>query len=175
MRSKLTYTIERLTAPAPEDLREINVLLPQQADKPRLLTLKELARVASQQCLFMFVARTRIGERNAIVGMASLVLYAVPTGLIAFIEELTVDENFRGHKIGTKLIQKLIDTARRYRAKHISTYTNPKRAAANAVYRRLGFFRKETNFYRINLFLPKPSSPKEIEKIRAFQKSRLPR
>ncbi|TSC78282.1 MAG: streptothricin acetyltransferase [Parcubacteria group bacterium Gr01-1014_33] len=170
MKTKRRIKIEWLPHPTQNDVGDINMLLPQQADKPHLLTLRELKRVVNQECIRMAVARTSVGGRDAIVGMASLVLYWVPTGLIAFIEEFTVDEHFRGHGIGSQLIQKLIQTARAVRAKHISTYTNPKRIAANAVYQKFGFFQKETNFYRINLFLPKPSRAKKIQKILARRK-----
>lgn len=181
MKSNFSYKLERLRNPTAAGTKDINILLPQQAERPHLLTLRELRRVVGQSCIEMYVARVKIGmEARGVVkrglyyppriaGMASVIFYRVPTGLIAFIEEFTVDEAFRGRGIGVALIQKLIARAKAKKAKHISTYTNPKRFAANAVYQKLGFFKKETNFYRINLVLPKPSSKKEILKIKNFQ------
>jgi len=158
---KREFKLGKLTKPSADDLLGINRLLPYQAQRPRLLSLRELKRVVSQDCIETYVAR--VGGN--IVGMASVIFYWVPTGLIAFIEEFTVDPNFQGRGIGSALIKKLIGRAKARRAKHISTYTNPKRIAANAVYQKLGFFKKETNFYRINLFLPKPSSKRAIKKV----------
>jgi len=74
-----------------------------------------------------------------------------------------VDELFRGKGIGKKLIHKLIDIARKKKAKHISLYTNTKRVAANVMYQEMGFFKKDANYYRINLLLPKPARAKTIE------------
>ena len=56
------------------------------------------------------------------------------------------------------------NNARKKKAKHISLYTNPKRIAANAMYQEIGFFKKDTNYYRINLLLPKPTSVNALEK-----------
>lgn len=168
----LKYEIVRLKRPTLADVLDINILLPQQAAKPRFLTLSELKRIISQDCINMFVARATLGGKKQIVGMASVIFYRVPTGLIAFIEELTVDETFRGNKIGFRLVERLIKEARAKKAKHISTYTNPARLAANAVYQKLGFFRKETNFYRINIILPEPSSRKEIVKVLKYKQKR---
>lgn len=156
---KVSCKIEQLKKPSKLDLKGINRLLPQQADKPHLLNMRELRRVTEQDCIEMYVARSG----NEIAGMASVIFYWVPTGLIAFIEEFTVDRNFRGWGMGVALINKLIERAVARDAKHISTYTNPSRIAANAVYQKLGFFNKETNFYRINIKLPKPSNKKAVE------------
>lgn len=165
--------IERLKKAVKKDVMDINALLPAQADRPHFLSLKELVRVLKQESIEMYVVRAKTGRENAIVGMASIVFYFVPTGLISFIEELTVDEAFRGQKLGARLVSKLIERAKVRKAKHISTYTNPKRIAANAVYQKLGFFRKETNFYRINLLLPKPSSKKAIANVLRYKKERF--
>lgn len=164
--------LEKLKNPTRKDVRDINILLPQQADKPHLLTLPGLKRVVRQDCISMYVARVTVGTQRPIVGMASVIFYRVPTGLIAFIEEFTVDEHFRGRKIGSRLIEQLIREAKVRKAKHISTYTNPARLAANAVYQKFGFFKKETNFYRINLFLPTPSGKKEIAKVAKYKEER---
>lgn len=164
--------IQRLLKPTIKDLACINMLLPLQADKPRLLKLNELKRVTGQDCIEMYVAREDALKGSPIVGMASVVFYWVPTGLISFIEEFTVDDNFQGRGIGKKLINALIASAKKKKAKHISTYTNPKRIAANAVYQKLEFFKKETCFYRINLFLPKPSVRKAVSKIEFLRKER---
>ena len=170
MNKKIKFKIERLIKSTAYDLRGINILLPQQADKPRLLNMAELKRVLDQKCIRMYVARTQIRGKTTIVGMGSVILYWVPTGLIAFIEELTVDEHFRGHKLGFRIVERLIKDAKESKAKHISTYTNPKRLAANAIYKKLGFFKKETNFYRINIHLPKPTAKKAINNILKYQK-----
>lgn len=157
--------IEILTRPTGKDLADINILLTQIAAQPHFLSVRELKRITSQKSCRLVVVRTRVGQRFTIVGMASLTLVYIPTGLIAVVEDVVVDEDFRGRGLGTKLTRKLIDIASWMKAKHIGLYTNPARAAANAMYQKMGFVKKDTNYYRINLFLPKPASAEEIRKM----------
>lgn len=148
--------IEILRRPTNKDLRDINLLLPQIAQKPHLLSIKELKLVTGQESCRLIVARDT--KESRLVGMSAVTLVYIPTGLITTIEDVVVDEKYRGMGIGRKLTQKMIDVAKGKRAKTISLTTNPAREAANAMYQKMGFFKKETNYYRINLYLPKPNS-----------------
>lgn len=150
--------IEILKKPTGKDLRDINSLIPQIAQKPHLLSIKELKQVTDQEGCRLIIARDT--KESKIAGMSAVTLVYIPTGLIATIEDVVVDEKYRGMGIGRKLTQKMIDVAKQKRAKTISLTTNPAREAANAMYQKMGFFKKETNYYRINLFLPKPTEQK---------------
>ena len=147
--------VEILKKPTGEDLRGINLLIPQIAQKPHLLSMKELRRVTDQESCRLIIARDT--KESRIVGMSAVTLIYIPTGLIAAIEDVVVDEKYRGMGIGRKLTQKMINVAKQKRAKTISLTTNPAREAANAMYQKMGFLKKETNYYRINLYLPKPT------------------
>lgn len=162
-----------LTKPTARDLIDINALISQIAERPHLLTMRELKRIVDQKknCRLV-VMRDHIGKRIGIVGMATVTLTHIPTGLVALVEDVVVDEAFRGKGIGKKLIHALIAIAEKEKAKHISLYTNPKRAAANAMYQEIGFFKKETNYYRINLLLPKPATADALKK-NASKRKRL--
>lgn len=151
--------IEFLTKPTTRDLKDINRLVPQIAEKPHLLSMKELKQVTDQKesCRIIVARDSKTGE---IAGMCALTLVRVMTGLLAMVEDVVVDNNYRGMGIGQMLTQKMIDVARTKRVKHISLTTNPAREAANAMYKKMGFFLKETNYYRINLFLPRPNLKK---------------
>jgi len=154
--------IEVLKKPSRQDLKDINRLIPQIADRPHLLTMRELKQVVLQDSCRLIVARMKQEEKNRIVGMSAVSLVYVPTGLITMIEDVVVDKDARGLGLGKKLTKKMISVAVKKRAKHISLTTHPTRKAANAMYKKLGFFKKKTNYYRINLFLPKPATKKEI-------------
>ena len=162
--------IEILSRPTKNDLEDVNALLPQLAKRPHFMNIGEFKRIAGQKACRLAVARREIGTRSMIVGMATLTLVYIPTGLIAVIEDVVVDGNFRRLGIGKKLTQKLINIASKLKAKHISLSTNPARLAANAMYKKMGFLKKETNCYRINLYLPKPASQREIKKMIAKRK-----
>ncbi|MEK7060924.1 MAG: GNAT family N-acetyltransferase, partial [Patescibacteria group bacterium] len=67
--------------------------------------------------------------------------------------DIVVDEEYRGKGIGTKLITAAINQARKEGVKHIDFTSRPQRVAANRLYQRLGFKKRETNVYRLNFKL----------------------
>jgi ribosomal protein S18 acetylase RimI-like enzyme len=62
-----------------------------------------------------------------------------------------VDENQRRRGIGEALVREAIDLARRAGAEGVSLTSNPRREAANQLYRSLGFELRQTNpyFYKL--------------------------
>jgi ribosomal protein S18 acetylase RimI-like enzyme len=95
----------------------------------------------------VFVARVD----GAIVASLTLVLYRIPTGLKAWIEDVVVDEAARGHGVGVALNRAALDEARRHGAKAVSLTSRPSRELANRMYQRIGFSARDTNVYRYDL------------------------
>jgi ribosomal protein S18 acetylase RimI-like enzyme len=91
------------------------------------------------------------GDSGDIVGSLSLVVFRIPTGLRAWIEDVVVDEAVSGRGIGTALNQSALDRARQLGARTVDLTSRPSREAANALYRKLGFVQRETNVYRFDL------------------------
>ncbi len=96
----------------------------------------------------LVVARNEKGE---IIGALTLTVYRVPTGIRSIIEDVVVDSSARGQGVGEALMKYAIDLARDKGAKNISLTSNPVRAAANKLYVRVGFTKRETNAYQIKL------------------------
>jgi ribosomal protein S18 acetylase RimI-like enzyme len=92
-------------------------------------------------------------ERNgkALTGALTLVLYRIPTGLRARVEDVVVDESARGRGVGEALTREAIRLARESGARHVELTSHPSREAANRLYRRLGFELRETNVFRLPL------------------------
>jgi ribosomal protein S18 acetylase RimI-like enzyme len=88
---------------------------------------------------------------GSIVGSLTLALYAIPTGLKAWIEDVVVAEAVSRQGIGEALNQAAIEEARRRGSKDVSLTSRPSREAANRLYERIGFERRETNVYRYKL------------------------
>ena len=88
---------------------------------------------------------------GCIVGSLTLVLYRIPTGTKAWIEDVVVDGAVRGQGIGEALNLAALEEARRRGAKDVSLTSRPSREAANRLYRRIGFEPRETNVYRFTL------------------------
>ena len=86
-----------------------------------------------------------------VVGSLTLAFYMIPTGLKAWIEDVVVDNEARGHGVGESLNLAAIEEARRRGSKDVSLTSRPSREAANRLYRRLGFEQRETNVYRMRL------------------------
>jgi ribosomal protein S18 acetylase RimI-like enzyme len=105
------------------------------------------AIVASPACTLL-VARDGDGT---ILGSLTLVVFPIPTGTRAWIEDVVVDEAARGAGVGAALNSAALDTARQLGAKTVDLTSRPSREAANRLYRRLGFEPRETNVYRFDL------------------------
>lgn len=88
---------------------------------------------------------------DIVVGMLTIGLYYSPTGSKAWIEDVVVDNAYRGQGLGRMLVAEAIEQAREWGAETLMLTSNPKRIAANALYRSLGFEPKETNVYRMVL------------------------
>lgn len=142
----MTVEIQIATEPT-EELREsLARVLPQLSSSPPPDS-DELARIVADPGSVVFVARLD----GQIVGSLTLVLYRIPTGLKAWIEDVVVDEAARGHGIGEQLNLAALDEARRHGAKAVSLTSRASREAANRLYQRIGFVARDTNVYRYDL------------------------
>jgi ribosomal protein S18 acetylase RimI-like enzyme len=125
-------------------------LLPQLSPSAPPLTAAELAAIAKSEATSLLVARDP--DRQApeqIVGSVTLVVFAIPSGKRARIESLVVDEGARGHGVGEALLRAALARAEALGAGKVDLTAVPAREAANRLYRRLGFERRETNVYRL--------------------------
>jgi ribosomal protein S18 acetylase RimI-like enzyme len=107
----------------------------------------ELAELLEGPGSTLLVAR----DGEAIVGVLTLVVFRIPTGIKARIEDVVVDESARGKGVGEALTREALRLAAAARAVHVELSSHPSREPANRLYRRLGFERRETNVYRHTL------------------------
>jgi len=82
-----------------------------------------------------------------IVGVLTLTLYRIPTGLSARIDDVIVDTAARGHGVGEALTRDALERARAAGARSVNLTSHPRRDAANRLYQRVGFERRDTNVY----------------------------
>jgi ribosomal protein S18 acetylase RimI-like enzyme len=126
-------------------LRSILPLLPQLSSSPPPLSLAELERIVSSPATRLLVAK---GDDGRVQGMLTLVLFLVPTGMRAWIEDVVVDEGIRRGGVATALVQSALAVAEAAGARTVDLTSRPSREAANRLYQRLGFEIRETNVYR---------------------------
>lgn len=125
--------------------RSVNRLIGQLSSSAPPVSREELEAVATASGNTLFVAYA--GE--APVGMLTLVVFAIPTGRRALIEDVVVDADRRGLGIGRALTLEALRRARSLRSRTVDLTSSPRRVAANALYQQLGFQRRETNVYRL--------------------------
>ncbi len=139
-------TIEELGNVTTKVLEEINALIPQLSSSSKPMTYARLLEMLKEGSSVLVV---RDGQN--IIGIGMVVIYNVPTEKRAWLEEITIDETYRGQGWGEKLSQALIDIARKQHVDRVYLSSNPDRIAANKLYQKLGFEKKETNVYRLKL------------------------
>ena len=88
-------------------------------------------------------------KEGQIAGMLTVGIYYSPTGGKAWIEDVVVDETFRGQGLSKRLVAHAIEFTQSKQIPLLMLTSNPKRIAANKLYQSMGFERKETNVYRI--------------------------
>lgn len=93
-----------------------------------------------------------VEEDGHIVGCATLCVFDTPTGRKASVEDVVVNPECRRQHIGRKLMEHVIDYARRELGDvELHLTSNPRREAANNLYRSVGFQQRETNVYKMSL------------------------
>lgn len=134
-----------------DDLRAaMQRLIPQLGIHKAPPTDEELKALLGSDSSSLIIAREP-DEDGEIVGMLSLTIYPVPTGIRSIVEDVVVDEQMRGRGIGNGLVRYAIDLAREAGANGVSLTSNPQREAANKLYRAMGFELRKTNpyFYKL--------------------------
>jgi len=125
-------------------------LIPQLSSSNPPPAREELAAIVSSPATVLFVARDpdRGGE---IVGTLTLALFRIPTGLRAWIEDVVVDGSARGKGVGEALNLAALARAASAGATTVDLTSRPSREAANRLYQRIGFTRRDTNVYRYEI------------------------
>ena len=119
--------------------------LDQLTSHPMTLTepmFRQLLESANSHLFFLM-------KDEQIAGMLTVGIYYSPTGGKAWIEDVVVDETFRGQGLSKLLVAHAIEFVKSKRIPLLMLTSNPKRIAANKLYQAMGFERKETNVYRM--------------------------
>jgi GNAT superfamily N-acetyltransferase len=121
-------------------------LLPQLNDNHPLPSQAELRAVLKSNTTTLFIARYP-DLLDPIVGMLTLVIYRVPSGICAHVEDMVVDKKKRGLGIASALMQTALLQATETGANRLVLTSHPRRKAANELYKKLGFTAWDTNLY----------------------------
>jgi len=107
----------------------------------------ELDDVVTSPATTLCLAR----DDDRIVGMLTLALFRIPTGMRAWIEDVVVDAGARGKGAGEALTREAIRLAKKAGARTVDLTSRPEREGANHMYEKIGFRPRGTNVYRYEL------------------------
>ena len=146
-------SIEEAHSCTPELARAIAELIPQVSESAPPPSKEELQTIVSSPVTRLLVARDAAGS---VVGTLTLVVFRIPTGVGAWIEDVVVDERARRQGVGEALMTTAIRLAEESGARHVTLTSRPSREAATRLSERRGCERRETNVYRFTLPAPRP-------------------
>ena len=142
--------IEVASQVTPELVAAFARLIPQLSKSNPPPSERDLASIVTSRSSVLFMAHDEsiADPVEQIVGSLTLVLFRIPTGLRAWIEDVVVHESTRGKGVGQLLNEAALDYAHKAGAQTVDLTSRPTREAANRLYQRLGFKLRETNVYR---------------------------
>jgi ribosomal protein S18 acetylase RimI-like enzyme len=141
---RVTVQVEVLDTVTGEVVEAFGRLIPQLSRSAAPPGQAELDEIVGSPSNTVLLARSG----GAITGTMTLVMFPIPTGLRAWIEDVVVDQSARGQGTGEAMMREALRLAREAGAKSVDLTSRPARAAAGRLYERLGFTVRESRLYR---------------------------
>jgi ribosomal protein S18 acetylase RimI-like enzyme len=135
--------------PDPGTIAGVNRLLNQLVlKKPvsRPMTLARAKKLAGEKSYFIGAFLS-----GKIIGIACVIFYGTFLHKEAIIEDVVVDSDARGAGLGEKMVRILIREAGRRGVEKINLTCRPERKAANKMYKKIGFIKRKTNVYSMDI------------------------
>jgi len=139
--------IHEISSADEKTLRAVNELIPQLSQSASVMNEMQLRRLVESQATKLYFAQ----EGDVVLGMLSLVVFSIPTGTKAWVEDVVVAQVARGKGVGMALMNHALAVAKNAGAKSVDLTSRPSREAANKLYQKLGFTARETNVYRLTV------------------------
>lgn len=143
----MTVEISPLESVTSEVVEAFDRLLPQLSASAKPIGAAELEALLGWRGTTVLLARLD----GRIVGTLTLVLFPVPSGLRAWVEDVVVDSSARGNGVGAALTTHALSLARAGGARTVDLTSRPSRMAAHRLYEGLGFGVRDSRLYRIQL------------------------
>lgn len=137
--------IEYLEKATAEAVAELNSLMKQLTTDPVPLTTRRLQMLLDAGTQIV-VAR----DDERIVGTASVVVMRQPRGDKGWIEDVVVDDGYRGQGIARKLLAEATDCGWRLGCRSLNMSSKPGREVAQRLYESMGFTKRDTATYRLD-------------------------
>ena len=141
----INFRVSELTSVDKTQMPFLHQLVRQLSTSSSLPSQAVLQKMCDDPTLNFIVAHD---DNGRIIAMLCLVYFRIPTGIRARIEDVVVLDTHRRRGIARKLSEYAIDLFKSSGARTLDLTSSPSRIAANKLYERLGFVRRETNVYR---------------------------
>ncbi|HSG43572.1 MAG TPA: GNAT family N-acetyltransferase [Anaerolineales bacterium] len=138
--------IEKASELNTELYQAICKLVPQLGDHKLIPTQDEMLALLASEASTLLTARYPYAQ-SEIVGVLTISVYRVPTGVRSIVEDVIVDGSMRRRGVARALMESAIEIAREAGANGVALTSNPQRVEANLLYQKMGFDRRETNAY----------------------------
>lgn len=139
--------IMRLSEATDAALADINRVNSQLHDDGRQGSIDELRSMVGDKNSILVVVKD--GEK--IIGLTSLYILQKIGQRTGYIEDVVIDDAYRGKGLGEQLVRKTIDIAREENVGKLYLTSRPIHAAAHNLYKKVGFAVKETTVFRLEL------------------------
>ena len=141
--------IVRLKESSEQAVTDINKLLPQLRSDPseHRGTLADLREIMNDPTAILMVAK----DSDRIIGMGLLYTIVKVGKRSGSIEDIVVDEAHQGKGLGRRLMEALLEVARKEKLGQLYLTTRPERVAAHKLYESLRFEQVETDVFRLEL------------------------
>ncbi len=134
-----------------KDVDAVNRLMKQLSGSAQEIQKNKLTDILCQPNFRMIIFKD--SDTDEVIGMASLCYYKTLYARrgAGQVEDVIIDEKYRGKGLGELIMKYVISTARNLRLETLELTSNPKQVEANSLYPKLGFKKDETNYYVMDL------------------------
>lgn len=140
--------IERITHVDESVINAFKILIPQLIEENIYPSYEDLNKIIDSENVYLYFT---FDKEDKVIGTITLVFIRIPTGLKARIEDVIVDKEARGKGVATAMIWHVIQIAQEKGVTKVDLTSHPNRIAANKLYQKLGFEKRESNVYRYNI------------------------
>ena len=140
----MSVDVQVVTEVTAEVVEAFGRLLPQLSASAAPLDAAALGTIVAAPASTLLLARID----GRIVGTLTLVMFPIPTGKRAWIEDVVTDQAARGQGVAKALTLEAIRLAQAGGCRTVDLTTRPAREAAGQLYESLGFERRDSRLYR---------------------------
>lgn len=138
--------VEELTTYTQQDVEDLNSLM-HELSSTSYCNKEILDNLMNNDNSHVYVIRD---EGHIIAAGALCVMHSLEFS-IASVESVVVTSSCRGRGDGKKLMEHIIEEAKRLNVRTVHLTSNPKRVAANKLYQKIGLVKYETNCYHLEI------------------------